>query len=101
LSNLSESQLQGSLASWQWDKDKWFGVFHIHSFSPKVPEVIGRLFVLLPVKWDVACGEFHDQADAKWIVIRGQLRGHNDMPFGWPTPGGRPQGVFGGFSYYL
>jgi hypothetical protein len=21
-------------------------------------------------------GEFHDQADAKWIVIRGQLRGH-------------------------
>jgi hypothetical protein len=25
-------------------------------------------------------GEFHDQGDAKWIVIR--LRGHNDIPFG-------------------
>jgi hypothetical protein len=24
----------------------------------------------------------HDQADAEWIVIRGQLRGHNDTPFG-------------------
>jgi hypothetical protein len=30
-------------------------------------------------------GEFHDQGDAKWIVIRGQLRGHNDTPFGRPT----------------
>jgi hypothetical protein len=27
-----------------------------------------------------------DQGDAKWIVIRGQLRGDNDMPFGQPTP---------------
>jgi hypothetical protein len=25
-------------------------------------------------------GEFHDQADAKWIVSRGPLRGHNDTP---------------------
>jgi hypothetical protein len=32
-------------------------------------------------------GKFHDQWDAKWIVIRGQLRGHNDTPFGHPTPG--------------
>jgi hypothetical protein len=31
-------------------------------------------------------GEFHDQGDAKWVVIRGQLRGHNDMPFGRPIP---------------
>jgi hypothetical protein len=30
-------------------------------------------------------GEFHDQGEAKWIVIRGQLRGHNDTPFGRPT----------------
>jgi hypothetical protein len=52
--------------------------------------------------------EFHDQGDAKWIVIRGQLRGHNDTPFGRPTPGwpigrlvfGCPQGVFGVFSCY-
>jgi hypothetical protein len=31
-------------------------------------------------------GKFHDQGGAKWIVIRGQLRGHKDTPFGWPTP---------------
>jgi hypothetical protein len=24
--------------------------------------------------------EFHDQKDAKWRVIRGPLRGHNDTP---------------------
>jgi hypothetical protein len=46
-------------------------------------------------------GEFHDQGDAKWIVIRRQLRGHNDTPCGRQAPGrpngrlgsGRPQGV--------
>jgi hypothetical protein len=32
-------------------------------------------------------GEFRDQGDANWILIRGQLRGHNDRPFGRPTPG--------------
>jgi hypothetical protein len=60
------------------------------------------------LKVDNVLGEFHDQGDAKWIVIRGQLRGHNDTPFGRPTPGrpigrpgvGHPQGVFGGLSYY-
>jgi hypothetical protein len=38
-------------------------------------------------------GEFQGQADAKWIVIRGPLRGHNDTPCRRPTPGwpiGRP-----------
>jgi hypothetical protein len=43
-----------------------------------------------------------DQADAEWIVIRTQLWGHNDMPFGRPAPSqssgrpesGRPSGVF-------
>jgi hypothetical protein len=40
-----------------------------------------------------------DEADAEWIVISRPLRGHNDTPFGWPTPG-HPQGVFGVFSYY-
>jgi hypothetical protein len=47
-------------------------------------------------------GEFHDQADANWIVIRGLLWGHNDTPSGRSTsslPIGRagmvrPQGVF-------
>jgi hypothetical protein len=42
--------------------------------------------------------KFHDQWDAKWIVIRGLLSGHNNMPF-WVVGG--PQGVFGGFSHYL
>jgi hypothetical protein len=47
--------------------------------------------------------------DAERIVIRGQLSGHNDTPFGRPTPSrpighlgiGHPQGIFGGLSYYL
>jgi hypothetical protein len=53
-------------------------------------------------------GEFHDQGDANWIVIRRPLWGHNNMPCGWPAPAraigrpgsGPPQGVMGGFSYY-
>jgi hypothetical protein len=58
--------------------------------------------------FDVLLGKFHDQRDAKRIVIRGQLKGHNDTPFRWPTPGrtisrlvvGRPQGVFGSLSFF-
>jgi hypothetical protein len=54
-------------------------------------------------------GEFLDKGDAKWIVIRGQLRGHNNMPFGWPTSSqpighsvvGCPQGVIGAFQLLL
>jgi hypothetical protein len=50
-------------------------------------------------------GEFHDQGDAKWIVINGPLRGHNNMPCGLPAPGrpighpgfGRPQGIISVF----
>jgi hypothetical protein len=53
-------------------------------------------------------GKFHDQGDAKWIVFRRSLRGHNDTPCGRPAsdrpigrPGsGVPQGVIGVFSYY-
>jgi hypothetical protein len=33
-------------------------------------------------------GEFHDPGDAKRIVIRRQLWGHNDTPFGQPTDRG-------------
>jgi hypothetical protein len=33
-------------------------------------------------------GKFHDQGDARWIVIRGQVRGHNDTPVGRKTPAG-------------
>jgi hypothetical protein len=32
-------------------------------------------------------GEFRNQVDVKWIVIRGSLRGHNDKLCGWPHPG--------------
>jgi hypothetical protein len=32
-------------------------------------------------------GEFHDQGDTKWIVIRRSLWGHNDTPSGRPAPG--------------
>jgi hypothetical protein len=50
-------------------------------------------------------GEFHDQGDVKWTVIRGQLSGYNDTPcglpaHGWPIghPGSvHPQGVIGVF----
>jgi hypothetical protein len=57
---------------------------------------------------DVLLGNFYDQGDAKRMRIRGQFKRHNDTPFRWPTPGwpigrpvvGRPQGVFGGLSYY-
>jgi hypothetical protein len=37
-------------------------------------------------------GEFHDQADAKWILISGQLRDHNDTPY-VPTGGEPPAGL--------
>jgi hypothetical protein len=40
----------------------------------------------------VQAGKFHDLGVAKWIVIRGQLRGHNDTPCGQPTPGRPPGG---------
>jgi hypothetical protein len=57
----------------------------------------------------ILVGKLHDQGDAKWTVIRGHLRGHNDTPFRQPTPRrpigrpgvGRPSSVFGVFSYYL
>jgi hypothetical protein len=90
----------------------------ILKFSPKplnaVCPVGGRSMPGLLARYGMAAhkaaalGVFHDQGDAKWIVIRRPLRGHNDTPFrqpttGWPIsrPGfGRPQGVFGVFIYY-
>jgi hypothetical protein len=50
-------------------------------------------------------GEFHEQGDAKWIVIRRSLWGHNDTPCRQPAPdrpighpgSGSPQGVIGVF----
>jgi hypothetical protein len=60
-------------------------------FHPKIYE-----------SWPIVTGKSHDQADAEWIVIRTQLRGINNMPFGQPAPGrpfgrpgsGRSSGVF-------
>jgi hypothetical protein len=37
--------------------------------------------------WPYFMGKFHNQGDAKWIVIRGLLRSHNDTLFKRPTPG--------------
>jgi hypothetical protein len=36
------------------------------------------------IVWEARNGEFHDQADAKRIVVRRPLRGHNDTHCGWP-----------------
>jgi hypothetical protein len=62
-------------------------------FVPMVCLTVAIVFwssLLPPMVWLwLSLGKFHDQGDAKWIVIRGQLRGHNDTPF-----------VFGGLSYY-
>jgi hypothetical protein len=33
-------------------------------------------------------GEFHDQADTKWIVIKGPLRGYDNTPAGGQPPAG-------------
>jgi hypothetical protein len=74
-----------------------------HNFIFSILTLTGRNFKQFELG-----GKFHDQGDAKCIVIRGQLRGHNDTPYGRPAPGrpigrrvvGRPQGVYGGLSYY-
>jgi hypothetical protein len=63
---------------------------------------------LLHILYCTYCGRFHDQGDAKWIVIRRSLWGPNNTPCGRPAPGrpirrlgsGRPQGIIGVFSYY-
>jgi hypothetical protein len=47
-----------------------------------VPELRERIDSQMAID---TSGEFHDQGDAKWVVILGQLRGHNDTPFGRPT----------------
>jgi hypothetical protein len=52
------------------------------------------------VDFGIRSGEFHDQGDAKWIVIRGKLRGHDDAPFGRPTPS-RPIGRLGVFGVFI
>jgi hypothetical protein len=38
-------------------------------------------------------GEFYDQVDAKWIVIRRSLWGRNDTPCGWPPGVWPPAGL--------
>jgi hypothetical protein len=47
----------------------------------------GRSYELAPPRSArPEAGECHDEADAGWIVIRRLLRGHNDTPFGRPSP---------------
>jgi hypothetical protein len=73
-----------------------------------VPFMVIEVFNFRVLMIASSAGKFHDQGDTRWTVIWGQLRSHNDTPFGRPAPGwpiscpvaGRPQGVFGGLSYY-
>jgi hypothetical protein len=53
--------------------------------------------LLVSIRCPFITGEFHDQGDAKKIVIRGKLRDHNNTPFGRATPGRTvdTKGVFG------
>jgi hypothetical protein len=60
---------------WRRPALNWIYIFHGGS-------------LLLPWSWTPHTSKFHDQGDAGRIVIRGQLRGHNDTPFGRPPLGG-------------
>jgi hypothetical protein len=65
-------------------------------------------FATLKCEFEFGSGGSHDQADAEWIVIWTQLRGHNDTHFGWPSPVGplaarglaALQATFVCFNYY-
>jgi hypothetical protein len=72
---------------------------YIHPLS--APAKFRRALLFASTSHDFAGGS-HDQTDAEWIVIRTELWGHNDTPFGRPAPGrpsgrpgsGRPSGIF-------
>jgi hypothetical protein len=53
---------------------------------------------------EIPWGEFHDQGDAKWMIIRRSLWSHNNTPCGRPAyqPPGvwPPAGRNGWFRYY-
>jgi hypothetical protein len=68
------------------------------TFNTAGGDVIGAFYIDAPPLSE-STGKFHDQGDAKWIVIMGQLRRHNDKPFGRPTPG-RPIGRTGVFGVF-
>jgi hypothetical protein len=66
---------------------------------------MGRLKIKTSKNKNLDNGESHDQADAEWMVIRTQLRGHNDTAFRRPAPAGPPaarglRAYFVCFSYY-
>jgi hypothetical protein len=64
--------------------------------------------VLLSVDTSIYEGKFRDQGDAKCIVTRRLLWGHNDTPCGRSASGqpigcpgaGHALGLFGGIYYY-
>jgi len=65
----------------------------LHSFIWKPFLIVGAAVIDRAIAVDCykrlegkSLGEFHDQADAEWIVINGPLRGHNDTSCGRPTP---------------
>jgi hypothetical protein len=71
-----------------------------HDHHPLLPHILPRLLLQQP---HCSQGEFRDQADAEWRVIRGPLRGHHDTPYRRPMavrPIGHACGVFDVFSYF-
>jgi hypothetical protein len=80
----------------------WGGLYFIIQFPSKTT-IVGRDFLLSDILSDftiaisfgmilvwivIFAGKFHDQGDAKRIIM-GQLRRHNDTPLGRPTALGR------------
>jgi hypothetical protein len=63
-------------------KDKPGGHFETRKKKRKETEEEDR-----SISGTIAVGKFHDQGDAKWIVIRRLLWGHNNTPCGRPVPG--------------
>jgi hypothetical protein len=64
--------------------DGGVAVVQVHAFRLRIS---GDDSIAIGLHCFDICGEFRDQADAKWIVIRGPLGGHNDTPYRQPTPG--------------
>jgi hypothetical protein len=49
-----------------------------HAFSKRANRLLHLSMRHHEMVHHLAVGDVHDQADAKWIVIRGPLRGNND-----------------------
>jgi hypothetical protein len=78
---------------------------HLHRSTSETSTTSQSKSISRPSQPSSATGEFHDQGNAKWIVIRRLLCVHNNTPCMRPSPGWpigrlgsvRPQGVIGVF----